>query len=157
MVTKYWGPRPRRLTVSFMDATPADLRRRIVSHMNAWTRTGSVTFVETQGSGQVRVSRGGGGYWSYLGTDIRLIPTNRPTMNLQGFTMDTAESEFRRVIRHEAGHNPHDGGSLARPDALQGGNCRGGLIACHAFLVRRGARGRMRDATQTDDVPRGKL
>ena len=30
-----------------------------------------------------------GGFWSYLGTDIRLIPTHRPTMNLQGFTMNT--------------------------------------------------------------------
>jgi hypothetical protein len=32
-------------------------------------------------------------------------------MNLQGFTMSTPESEFRRVIRHEAGHTlgfPHE-------------------------------------------------
>src|SRR5262245_36828739 len=33
---KYWGPRPRRFTVSFMESTPADLRARIISHMNAW-------------------------------------------------------------------------------------------------------------------------
>ena len=108
---KYWGPSPRTLTVSFMESTPSDLRARIVSHLNAWTRTGCVTFAQTQGTGQVRISRGPGGYWSYLGTDVLLIPQNRPTMNLQSFTMSTAESEFKRVIRHEAGHTlgaPHE-------------------------------------------------
>ena len=108
---KYWGPSPRTLTVSFMESTPSDLRARIVSHLNAWTRTGCITFAQTQGTGQVRISRGPGGYWSYLGTDVLLIPKNRPTMNLQSFTMSTAESEFKRVIRHEAGHTlgaPHE-------------------------------------------------
>ena len=111
LVQKYWGPRPRRLTVSFMETTPADLRRRIVSHLNAWTQTGCIEFVETRGTGEVRISRGPGGYWSYLGTDILLIPRNRPTMNLEGFTMRVSEAEFRRVVRHEAGHTlgfPHE-------------------------------------------------
>jgi hypothetical protein len=111
LTSKYWGAKPRRLTVSFMETTPADLRARIISHMNAWTKTGGVSFVETSGIGQVRISRGGGGYYSYLGTDILLIPKNRQTMNLQGFTMNTPESEYRRVIRHETGHTlgcPHE-------------------------------------------------
>jgi hypothetical protein len=101
---KYWGPKPRKLTVSFMEQTAAVLRRRIVSHLNAWTKTGDVEFVETQGVGRVRISRGGGGYWSYLGSDILLIPQDEPTMNLEGFTMATSEREYRRVVRHEAGH-----------------------------------------------------
>jgi hypothetical protein len=108
---KYWGPTPRKLTVSFMDSTPANLRARIVGHLNAWTKTGCISFVETQGTGQVRISLGSGGYWSYLGTDVLLIPRNRPTMNLQGFTMNTSENEYKRVIRHEAGHTlgaPHE-------------------------------------------------
>lgn len=108
---KYWGPRPRRLTVSFMESTPADLRARIVSHMNAWTKTGSITFVETRGVGDIRISRGQGGYYSYLGTDVLHIPKNRQTMNLEGFTMNTSEREFRRVVCHEAGHTlgfPHE-------------------------------------------------
>jgi hypothetical protein len=111
LVSKYWGPKPRRLTVSFMESTPADLRARIVSHMNAWTKTGGISFVETTGVGTVRISRGAGGYWSYLGTDVTLIPKNRPTMNLQGFTMNTSEAEFKRVVRHETGHTlgfPHE-------------------------------------------------
>jgi Astacin (Peptidase family M12A) len=108
---KYWGPTPRRLTVSFMENTPANLRARIISHLNAWARMGCIEFVETQGTGQVRISRGPGGYWSYLGTDILHIPQNRPTMNLERFTMNTPDSEYRRVIRHEAGHTlgfPHE-------------------------------------------------
>ena len=111
LTSKYWGPSARRLTVSFMESTPATLRQRIVLHMNAWTRTSSVSFVETQGVGQVRISRAGSGYWSYLGTDILHIPGNRPTMNLQGFSMSTPESEYKRIVRHETGHTlgfPHE-------------------------------------------------
>ena len=44
------------------------------------------------------------GYWSYVGTEILEVDDDQPTMNLEGFTMRTPESEFRRVVRHEAGH-----------------------------------------------------
>jgi len=111
LTSKYWGAKPRKLTVSFMESTPADLRTRIIGHMNAWAKTGGVSFVWTSGTGQVRISRGGGGYYSYLGTDVLLIPKNRQTMNLQGFTMGTSESEYKRVVRHETGHTlgcPHE-------------------------------------------------
>jgi hypothetical protein len=111
MTAKYLGAHPRRLTVSFMESTPADLRTRILGHMNAWTKTGCISFVETGGTGDVRISREGNGYWSYLGTDVLLIPKNRPTMNLQAFSMATPESEYRRVVRHETGHTlgfPHE-------------------------------------------------
>ncbi len=108
---RYWGPVPKTLTVSFMEATAADLRARIVEHLNAWAKYGGMSFTQTSGTGDVRISRGPGGYWSYLGTDIKLIPANRQTMNLQGFTMSTDEKEYRRVVRHEAGHTlgfPHE-------------------------------------------------
>jgi len=111
LTAKYWGPQPRQLTVSFMDTTSPDLRARIIGHLNAWNRWGSISFVETRGTGQVRISLGGGGYWSYLGTDILHIPRNQQTMNLEGFTMNTRDDEYRRVIRHEAGHTlgfPHE-------------------------------------------------
>lgn len=111
MTQKYWGPTPRRLSVSFMESAPSDLRARILSHMNQWSRTGCISFVETHGTGEVRISRGAGGYWSYLGTDVLHIPRNRQTMNLQGFTMSTPESEYKRVVRHETGHTlgfPHE-------------------------------------------------
>lgn len=110
-VGKYFGAAPRTLTVSFMENTPAPLRDRIILHLNAWNRCCGIRFRHTGGTGQVRISRGGRGYWSYLGTDIALIPRNQPTMNLQGFTMATPESEYKRVVRHEAGHTlgfPHE-------------------------------------------------
>jgi hypothetical protein len=94
-----------------MEKTPANLRDRILSHMNAWSKTIGITFAYTSGVGQVRISRRGSGYWSYLGTDVLLIPHNRPTMNLQGFSMSTPESEYKRVVRHETGHTlgfPHE-------------------------------------------------
>ncbi|MGS2615481.1 hypothetical protein ACVCAH_13300 [Micromonospora sp. LZ34] len=109
LVTKYWGAAPRVLSVSFMESTPADVRARIISHMNAWG-TG-LSFAETGGTGEIRISREPGGYWSYLGTDNLLIPPDKPTMNLERFSMGTSEAEFRRVVRHEAGHAmgfPHE-------------------------------------------------
>jgi len=111
LTAKYWGPQPRRLTVSFMENAPADLRRRIVQHMNSWSEQCGIRFEETGGRGHVRITLQGDGYWSYLGTDILQIPGDRPTMSLHGFSMNTPESEFRRVVRHETGHTlgfPHE-------------------------------------------------
>lgn len=111
LTSKYWRPVPRTLTVSFLETTPSDLRARIISHMNAWTKTGCISFAETNDVGEVRISRGGDGFWSYLGTDILHIPADQQTMNLQGFSMSTHESEYHRVIRHETGHTlgfPHE-------------------------------------------------
>lgn len=115
LTTKYWHTSHGvRLTVGFLDRAPLDLRRRIVSHMNAWAKTANVRFVQTKTDPQVRIAREGGadgGYWSYLGTDILQIAADQPTMNLEAFAMDTPESEFHRVVRHETGHTlgfPHE-------------------------------------------------
>jgi hypothetical protein len=114
VTTKYWGNKGVRLTVSFMDKPPSNLRKRILEHFNAWGKTANVKFVATAGTGQVRVAREGGtdgGYWSYVGTDILHIPAGEQTLNLEGFTMATPDSEFHRVVRHEAGHTlgfPHE-------------------------------------------------
>jgi hypothetical protein len=79
--------------------------------MNAWSKWCSVKFRETTGTGQVRIARitadedlDMSGYWSYVGTDIRKIAIGEPTMNLEGFTAKTSLREYRRVVRHEAGH-----------------------------------------------------
>jgi hypothetical protein len=111
---KRWHTAGVKLTVGFLDNPPADLRARILLHMNAWNKTANVQFVEAGTDPQVRIARQdgpNGGYWSYLGTDILTIDPNQPTMNLEGFTMDTPESEFHRVVRHETGHTlgfPHE-------------------------------------------------
>lgn len=103
--TSYWGSGGVRLTVSFLDNPPGDLRTRILSHMNAWSQTANVAFAETHGHGLVRIARiPNAGYWSYVGTDILQIPEDQPTMNLESFSMNTDDSEFHRVVRHETGH-----------------------------------------------------
>jgi hypothetical protein len=62
----------------------------------------NVQFTETATDPQVRIGRDAGdGYWSYLGTDVLHIAAGERTMNLDSFTMNTADSEFYRVIRHE--------------------------------------------------------
>ncbi len=104
MTNKYWGNTPRRLAVKFMDSASGAQRAKILSHLNAWSTSGCISFVETSGTGDVRITFGSTGYWSYLGTDILSIPSNRPTMNLQDFDRETRDSEFYRVVRHEAGH-----------------------------------------------------
>jgi hypothetical protein len=104
LTAKYWGLAARQFTVSFIDDAAADLRARIVSHMNAWSKATAMSFVETDGIGDVRISFSPDGYWSYLGTDTALIPKDQQTMNLQDFSMDTPESEYHRVVRHETGH-----------------------------------------------------
>jgi hypothetical protein len=114
LTSKYWGAKQRELTVSFMERVDPGLRDKILSHMNAWHdgKPGcGIKFVWTQGTGQVRISFQSGGYWSYLGPDILQIPQNRQTMNLERFSLQTPDSEFFRVVRHETGHTlgfPHE-------------------------------------------------
>ena len=111
LTSKYWGIDGVTLTVAFMEQTPQDLQDRILSHMNAWSDYGNVSFELTDTDPQVRITREGDGYWSYLGTDVGHIPPDQPTMSLQAFTMSTPDSEFHRVVRHETGHTlgfPHE-------------------------------------------------
>jgi hypothetical protein len=112
VTTKFWGAQGVRLTVGFLDSPPRDLRARILAHMNAWAPKVNVSFAESRVDPQVRIARiPGDGYWSYVGTDILSIAKDEPTMNLEGFTMDTPDREFHRVVRHETGHTigcPHE-------------------------------------------------
>jgi len=109
VIGRKWPIKGVQLSVSFMDSPKTDLRKRILLHMNAWGQKANVKFAETSGVGQVRIARldspeDQAGYWSYVGTEILEIDKDEPTMNLEGFTMRTSEAEFKRVVRHEAGH-----------------------------------------------------
>ena len=116
LVARRWPASGVRLTVGFLDNPPADLRAHILLHMNGWGKTANVAFVESNSNPKVRIARlnsppDRAGYWSWLGTEILDIPDTEPTLNLEGFTMNTPESEFHRVVRHETGHTlgfPHE-------------------------------------------------
>lgn len=114
LVAKYWGAGGVRLTVGFLDNPPAELRAKILAHMNAWNVTANVQFTETLSlsEAQVRIARTAGrGHYSWPGTDILLRPPGAETMNLASFTMATPDAEFFRVVRHETGHTlgfPHE-------------------------------------------------
>lgn len=114
LTTRYWGADGVALLVGFLDSPPLPLRQKILAHMNAWGAGSNVRFVGAPLAyrPQVRITRTpGGGHWSYLGTDVLGIPPAAPTMNLDGFTVNTPDSEFYRVVRHETGHTlgfPHE-------------------------------------------------
>lgn len=115
MTTKYWGTNGVKLNVTFTEPTQPELQRKIVAYGNRWGQRANVEFrlIDTTNwqEGDVRISRKGGGYWSYLGTDIRSIPRSQQTMNLQGFSLNTSLAEYERVVVHEFGHTlgfPHE-------------------------------------------------
>ncbi|HYE70391.1 MAG TPA: peptidase M12 [Aquabacterium sp.] len=107
----YWGSQGVKLTVSFLDTSDQALIKKILAFANKWGKHCNAEFVWTQRDGQVRIARQPGGYWSYLGTDILHIPADQPTMNLEAFTVNTADDEYERVVCHEFGHTlgcPHE-------------------------------------------------
>jgi hypothetical protein len=109
LIENRWPKLGVELSVQFLDGESKELRKRILLHMNAWTKTANIRFRETSGTGFVRIARldepeNMAGFWSYVGTQILGIEDDQPTFNLEGFTMRTSEAEFHRVVRHEAGH-----------------------------------------------------
>lgn len=112
LTAKYWGAKRVHLTVGFLDGPEPALRRRILLHMNARAKTANVQFVEAKTDPRMRIARVANiGYWSYVGTDLLSIQPSEQTMNLEGFTTQTDEKEFHRVVRHETGHTlgfPHE-------------------------------------------------
>lgn len=109
VIARRWPQTGAQLTFQFLDNPSLALRKRILVHMNAWGERANVRFEETRELGMVRIARmdrpeADAGFWSYVGTEILGIEPDLPTMNLEGFTMRTPESEFLRVVRHEAGH-----------------------------------------------------
>ena len=106
---RYWGPAGVHLTVAFLDNPPMALRKKVLSHMNAWNKMANVRFSLSNTDPDVRIARiendpQNDGYWSYVGTEIKEIEADKPTMNLEQFTLKTPDSEFHRVVRHETGH-----------------------------------------------------
>ncbi len=106
LTSKLWPASGITLGVYFMDTSDPSLKSRILSHANAWGEWANVKFLEASAAlGQVRLARTPGqGYYSYLGVDILHVPANEQTLNLDSFSMNTPESEYNRVVKHEFGH-----------------------------------------------------
>lgn len=117
-----WTRKPK-LTVGFIDnpAPEIDLQRKILEYMNEWSKFTSAKFMleaRLPMTAQVRITLDPqqwdveGGYWSYLGTTILAsFLKGAPTMCLEGFSLETPDSEFMRVVCHETGHTlgfPHE-------------------------------------------------
>src|SRR5687767_3550343 len=68
MHTKFWGVKGVKLTVGFLDTASPALKRKILSHMNAWGDYCNVKFTLSKSSPQVRISFStpppDDGYWS---------------------------------------------------------------------------------------------
>ena len=112
---KYWGSEGVYLTVGFLDNPPRDLRARILSLMNDWSKTGNIQFVETNINPQVRITLDpDNGNWSYLGTailDHEIVGPTEPTMNLGSLAKNISNDQFNRIVLHETGHTlgfPHE-------------------------------------------------
>lgn len=118
LTQKYWGDRAKDLTFGFMEPTSIEMRNKISLYANKWGEFSKVKIRWTQTDPMCRISFQPGGYWSYLGTDCLTVPKNQQTMNLERFTVRTADSEWERVVPHEMGHFlgcPHE---QQRPEIL---------------------------------------
>jgi len=100
---RQWQP-GQELRIRFLDGDPV-VHRRIREHAMTWLRWADLHFVfGDHPTSEIRISFGGEGYWSYVGTDALRIPGDGPTMQFGGFTGDTDETVLRRTVLHEFGH-----------------------------------------------------
>jgi len=103
VITKLWKA-GRTLKISFLGKIDPTVKKKIKDFAVQWLQYANLKFRFVASGGDVRISTTPGGSWSYIGTDAKTIPANKPTMNYGWFTADTADDEFSRVILHEFGH-----------------------------------------------------
>jgi hypothetical protein len=102
----------RVLRVSFDWGGDPRVIERLKKHMLGWTEYANIDFEFGARGGDIRIAFDPkGGSWSYLGTDAKMIPAHEPTMNFGWLEPGTSETEYMRVVPHEAGHAlamPHE-------------------------------------------------
>jgi hypothetical protein len=107
-----WPQDKQRLSICFFGGN--DETRGIIARIaQEWTRETSLTFdfgpqpsFNSCGGEQkfdVRIAFEAKGYWSYIGSDARNVPQDRPTLNLQGLG-EKFDPRGRRQVLHEFGH-----------------------------------------------------
>lgn len=102
---KLWKP-GRTLRVRFLDQPSPRVREAIETYAGEWEKVVSLRFAfGDDPKAEIRITCTPGiGSWSYVGTDAKLIPRNKPTMNYGWFNDSTPDNEFSRTTLHEFGH-----------------------------------------------------
>jgi serralysin len=99
-----WQPGDR-ISIRYLDGDPS-LQDRVTKVALEWTKVANLNFdfVDT-GPTDIRISfAAGSGSWSYIGKVCQGIPEPQATMNYGWLTVDSDETEVRRVVLHEFGH-----------------------------------------------------
>lgn len=105
LTNKYWGQeKVKDITFGFMEPTSVEMRNKIDLYANKWGKFSKARFRWSKTSPMVRITFQQEGYWSNVGTDILHVPLGLPTTCFQDFTVNTADSEWERVVPHEFGH-----------------------------------------------------
>ncbi len=98
--TSFW-PTGTNLRIKFLDGLPAQ-RTKVQEIISRWFPHANLKFqFVTEGEAEVRISFAGkrDGYWSYLGTDARAVPQNKPTINFgEGWQLNET------IVLREFGH-----------------------------------------------------
>lgn len=98
----------RTLRVKYLDARRySSWQWRVQAVMDAaseWTRYANLTFVVSDDpQSEIRVTFGGNGCWSLIGTDARGVHPSRATLNLSVMSW-RQPTGFRKYVLHEFGH-----------------------------------------------------
>jgi hypothetical protein len=100
---KLW-PNGSAVVVGFM-CGEATLQWKVAKVASEWAKYANLRFVFGEAAeAAIRISFGGAGTWSYVGTDALSVPNDRPTIELGWLTSETNDEEIRRVVLHEFGH-----------------------------------------------------
>lgn len=102
-----------RATACFFDGS-MEARDHVAQLAAKWTASTSLQFdfgpqgnrrqCDPNAPSDIRVSFVGSGYWSYVGTQAKLINPYKQTLNLQGLDKSSFSTEDDGVILHEFGH-----------------------------------------------------
>lgn len=96
------------LKVKFMPPYPIDeLRSRIINAAKQWEKYANLKFdiVNDNETADIRIKvTNSGSSWSYVGTDMKMIPQNQHNMEFGWFDHRTNIKEINRTTIHEFGH-----------------------------------------------------